>query len=54
MTKNGIRPIHLSEILRKEFLEPLEISINALAINRSVTADAALRFAKYFRDSVQF
>jgi plasmid maintenance system antidote protein VapI len=30
MTSNGMRPIHPGEILREEYLEPLEMSVNAL------------------------
>ena len=56
-------PIHPGEILREEFMEPLGLSQNKLAealgvdagrINRivtgkcSITADTALRLAKYF------
>ncbi|WP_367110957.1 HigA family addiction module antitoxin [uncultured Psychrobacter sp.] len=67
--KNGIRPIHPGEILREDFLEPLDMSANSLAnklgvtparINeiirekRGVTADTALRLAKYFGGSAQF
>lgn len=55
--------IHPGEILREEFMKPLEISINRLArelivppgrvsaiVNgkRSITADTALRLGKYF------
>jgi len=31
MTDNGMRPIHPGEILREEFLEPMGMSVNALA-----------------------
>lgn len=31
MFKNGMRPIHPGEILREDYLVPLEMSINALA-----------------------
>ncbi len=69
MTKNGMRPIHPGEILCEDFLEPLGMSANALAnklgvtparINeiirekRGITADTALRLAKYFGGSAQF
>jgi len=61
--KNGMRPVHPGEILREDFLEPLHMSANALAkalnvpaprINdivrerRGVTADTAMRLARYF------
>ena len=29
--KNGMRPVHPGEVLREEFLIPLEMSVNALA-----------------------
>ena len=63
MAKNGMRPVHPGEILREEFLAPLGLSANALAkalnlpaprINdvvrerRGVTADTAMRLARYF------
>ncbi|MGP4713421.1 MULTISPECIES: HigA family addiction module antitoxin [unclassified Psychrobacter] len=69
MTKNGMRPIHPGEVLREDFLKPLDMSANALANNlgvtaarineiirekRGVTADTALRLAKYFGGSAQF
>ena len=69
MIKNGMRPIHPGEVLREDFLEPLSMSANALAIKlgvtparineitrekRGITADTALRLAKYFGGSAQF
>lgn len=63
MTKNGMRPIHPGEILREEFLVPLGMTPHALSkalhvtpsrvndiVNekRGVTADTALRLARYF------
>lgn len=68
MIKNGMRPVHPGEILREEYLAPLEMSANALAralhvtparINdivrerRGVTADTALRLARYFGGDAQ-
>ena len=62
-------PIHPGEILLEEFLLPMELSQNALArglgvpprrINeivhgkRRVTADTALRLARFFGTSPQF
>ncbi len=29
--KNGMRPVHPGEVLREEYLVPLEMSVNALA-----------------------
>src|SRR6185436_31107 len=58
-----LEPIHPGEILFEEFMKPLGISINGLArdlavapgrisaiVNgkRAITADTALRLAKYF------
>lgn len=69
MIKNGMRPIHPGEVLREDFLKELGMSANALAkalsvpaprINdivrerRGVTADTALRLARYFDSSPQF
>jgi addiction module HigA family antidote len=62
-------PIHPGEILREEFLEPMEISAYRLAkdINvpltritailsgeRAITADTALRLSRYFGVSEKF
>lgn len=59
-----LEPIHPGEILREEYLIPLEISINRLArdigvppgriseiVNgkRGITADTALRLGRYFK-----
>jgi addiction module HigA family antidote len=61
-------PIHPGEILREEFMRPLGLSSNALAraigvtparINeivrerRGITADTALRLARYFGTEAQ-
>lgn len=69
MIQNGMRPIHPGEILREEYLEPLGMSVNALSKalhvpatrmneivrgNRGVTADTALRLARYFGTSERF
>ena len=63
MFKNGMRPVHPGEILREDYLKPLDLSANALAralhvtparINdiarevRGITPDTALRLARYF------
>jgi addiction module HigA family antidote len=62
-------PIHPGEILRAEFMEPLRLSMNRLAIDlrvpvtriaeivherRGVTPDTALRLARYFNTSAGF
>jgi len=66
--KNGMRPVHPGEVLREDYLEPAGLSANALAkalhvspprINdlvrerRGVTADTALRLARYFGGDAQ-
>lgn len=66
---NGMRSIHPGEILREEFLAPLEMSANALAMKlrvpaprindlvrekRSVTVDTALRLARFFNNTPEF
>ena len=68
MIKNGMRPVHPGEILREDYLAPLNMSASALAkalhvtparINdivrerRGVTADTALRLARYFGGDAQ-
>ncbi len=67
--KNRMRPVHPGEILREDYLAPLGMSANALAIalrvpaprinevvreRRGVTADTAIRLARYFGGSAQF
>jgi addiction module HigA family antidote len=64
-----LQNIHPGEVLREEFLEPLGISAYRLAKdtflpqtriseivkgNRRITADTALRFAKFFGTSAKF
>ena len=61
--KHGMRPVHPGEVLREDYLAPLEMSVNALAkrlgvpasrINdialerRGVTPDTAMRLARFF------
>lgn len=68
MMKNKMRPIHPGEILREEFLAPIGMTPHALSkalhvtpsrINdivnekRGVTADTALRLARYFGGDAQ-
>ena len=62
-------PDHAGEILREEFLAPLEMSAHQLALNlrvpatrindivnerRGITADAALRLSRYFGTTAKF
>lgn len=69
MFTNGMRPIHPGEILREEYLEPLNMTANALAgelrltaarVNdivrerRGVTPDTALRLSRYFGTTPEF
>ncbi|HEY8011137.1 MAG TPA: HigA family addiction module antitoxin [Rudaea sp.] len=60
---NRMRPVHPGEILREDFLAPLDMSANALAValsvpatriheivneRRGISADTAERLARYF------
>lgn len=69
MAANKMRAIHPGEILREEFLVPLGMSANALALalhvpvprindvvreRRAVTLDTALRLARFFDTTAQF
>jgi addiction module HigA family antidote len=62
-------PVHPGEMLREEFMKPLGISMNALALElhvpvtrigeivherRGITADTALRLARHFGTSADF
>src|SRR6202049_1861734 len=68
-TKKKLKPVHPGEILREEFMAPLGLSMNRMAMDlrvpvtriadivnerRGITADTALRFARYFRTSPSF
>jgi addiction module HigA family antidote len=65
---NDMRPVHPGEILREDFLVPLNLSVNALAQclrvpatrlheivkeRRAVTPDTALRLSHYFGGDAQ-
>lgn len=69
MTSKNFTPIHPGEILVEEFLKPLKLSQNKLAVainvpprrineivlqKRKITADTAIRLAKYFNMSPEF
>src|SRR5687768_3629525 len=69
MSKTRLQPIHPGEVLMEEFLKPMGLSQNRLALGmgvparrineialqkRSVSADTALRLARYFGNSPQF
>ena len=64
-----LKPVHPGEILREEFMVPLGLSMNRMAMDlrvpvtriadivkrkRGITADTALRFARYFKNSAAF
>ena len=66
--KNAMRPVHPGEVLREDYLKPLELSANALAValnvpasrindivleRRGVTVDTAMRIVRYFGGDVQ-
>ena len=69
MATKELAPIHPGEVLLEEFLKPLELSQNHLALSigvpprrineivlgkRRVSADTALRLARYFDTTPQF
>ncbi len=62
-------PVHPGEILREDFMKPLGLTINKLALDlhvpatrigeiaherRRITADTALRLARYFNTNPEF
>ena len=62
-------PVHPGEILREDFMKPIGLSINKLALDlhvpatrvheivherRRITADSALRLARYFNTNPEF
>lgn len=69
MKKKKLKPIHPGEVLLEEFLKPMGLSQNRLAMNigvparrinevvlgkRRITADTALRLARFFGTSPEF
>ena len=69
MRKSLLPPVHPGEILREDFMKPLGLSINKLALDlhvpatrigeivherRRITADTALRLARYFNTNPEF
>ncbi len=63
-TTKLMAPVHPGEILREDFMKPLELSVNKLALElhvpatrigeivnerRRITAETALRLARYFK-----
>ena len=68
-TKKKLPPIHAGEILREDFMKPLGLSMNRLALDlhvpvtriaeivherRAITPDTALRLGRYFNTSARF
>ncbi len=69
MKGKKLAPVHPGEVLQEEFLKPMGLSQNRLALQigvpprrineivlgkRGITADTALRLARYFGTSPQF
>ncbi len=69
MEEGKLHPVHPGEVLLEEFLKPMGLSQNRLALDigvhprrineivlekRRITADTALRLARYFGTSPQF
>ena len=69
MGKKKLQPVHPGEVLLEEFLKPTGLSQNRVAINigvpprrineiilqkRRITADTALRLARFFGTSPEF
>jgi addiction module HigA family antidote len=69
MAEERLKPVHPGEVLLEEFLKPMDLSQNRLALSigvparrineivlgkRSITADTALRLARFFDMSPQF
>jgi len=67
--KKKLAPIHPGEILREEYLKPLALSMNRLALDlrvpvtriaeivherRGITTDTAMRLARYFDTTARF
>ena len=69
MPRKKLDPVHPGEVLLEEFLKPMGLSQNRLALSigvhprrineialkkRAITADTALRLAKFFGTSAKF
>lgn len=69
MTRASLNPVHPGEVLSEEFLKPMELSQNRLAMalrvparrlneivlgKRGISADTALRLSTYFGNSAEF
>jgi antitoxin HigA-1 len=68
-TEQLMPPVHPGEILREDFMKPLGLSVNKLALElhvpatrigeivherRRITAETALRLARYFKTNAEF
>jgi len=68
MFKNGMRPVHPGEVLLEDYINPMGVSVRALALalrvpysrlreivdgRRGVSADTALRLERYFGSDAQ-
>jgi antitoxin HigA-1 len=68
-TEKLMAPVHPGEILREDFMKPLGLSVNRLALElhvpatrigeivhqrRRITAETALRLARYFKTNAEF
>jgi len=68
-SQKHLPPVHPGEILRADFMEPLHLSMNRLALDlrvpvtriaeivherRGISPDTALRLARYFNTSARF
>jgi len=71
MSKTGtlMPPVHPGEVLREDFMKPLGLTVNKLALElrvpatrigeivherRRITAETALRLARYFQTNAEF
>ena len=69
MTDERLKPVHPGEVLQEEFLKPMGLSQHRLALSigvdarrineivlgkRRITADTALRLARFFGTTPQF
>lgn len=69
MRKRKLHPVHPGEVLNEEFIKPMGLSQNRVALGigvpprrineiilekRRVTADTAIRLARYFGTSAEF
>jgi antitoxin HigA-1 len=69
MTRKKLKPVHPGEILSEEFMAPLGLNMSKMAMDlrvpvtriadvvnerRGITAETALRFARYFKNSPTF